>query len=547
MKQPKKFAGKAMLPAVEGLETSKIKVLPHAPEMERLITGALMGDDHTLAEKMMREISFLKREHFFVEADGHIFQAIMELASENSPFDELLVAQKIKQKPATDKVHQNLLEEIGGATTLEKRKREANRKKDWSIFSYARVILQQFYQRDTLEILQKQIEKVWQVEGDNIYELRNDIADSLRAVSESSYLQANTADRDIAEAIDEPDMRRLCGSFIFENTINFLFSSSGNGKSVGAVQIGVSIAKGEGMFKYKLEDSTDKFLLENDATEGLVTGFVDLELSRKQFKKRYTNTEGASYAFGEKFIRISVNRNGRRKKMDKENTIFNDIENFAALHKIKFLIIDNITKLSPESKSDAEVVQRLMERFEYLRDKYGLTLLIIAHTPKRANNTQPVTMHDMSGSAIATDFSDSVFTINTDNNDKRLKYWKQVKSRDEESVHGEENVIRTYMETAENGTFLSFSFQGCGHEREHLEEFMKKEIQDNLIENAIALKIKHPEKGWRTIAQDMNWNQSFVTLKERMIKFANSTGRYEVIFKDKEVFFKAKAQHRSDS
>jgi AAA domain/DnaB-like helicase N terminal domain len=544
----KKFVG-ALPPSVSDENIAVEKQLPSAPAIERLITGALMGDDHALAEKMLRDASFLKTEHFFTKADAFIYQVILELAAENTPLDELMVAQKLKQKPADKNTgFQNQLEQIGGAAALEKRKREAARKHDSSISAYARLVMRYYLQREAIEILTEKLEKLRTAKDDEIYELRNEIADSLRAVSDTSYLQAQEADRDIDEALDEPEMRRLCGTLLWENTVGFLFASSGRGKTVLAVQLAVAISKGKGLFPYKNESGETKYLLENDCTEGLVTGFVDLELSKQQFKKRYSNAQGEKFKFGENFIRISVNRNGRRKRIDKEMTIFNDIENAVAMHKIKFLVIDNITKLSPESKSDVEVIQRLMERFEYLRDKYQLTLLIIAHTPKRNNNTQPVTSYDMAGSAIASDFADSIIAINVDNNDDRLKYIKQVKSRDDEAAYGETNVIRCNMESAENGTFLNFSFIGLGSERDHLEDFMKKENQDVIIEAAIKLKIEHPKKGWRTIAEEINWNQSYVTLSEKMKQYALRTKQYEFQVVDNgQVIFKVKGNRISDT
>ena len=544
----KKFI--SALPNTPSVEDAAQKIqdkIPHAPELERLITGALMGDDHALAEKMLREVSFLKQEHFYTPADQLIFQTIMQLATENIPTDELMVAQKLKQKPSTDKAFVNQLEQCGGAAALEKRKKEANRKKDWTIDSYARIVMRYFLQREAIQLLTEKLISLQNAKDDEIYELRNEIADSLRAVSDTSFLSAQEADKDIDEALEEPEMRRLMGSLLWENTIGFLFASSGRGKTVLAVQMAVAISKGEGCFPYKTEGGDTKYLLENEAAEGKKTGFVDLELSKQQFKKRYSNTEGEKFKFGENFIRISVNRNGRRKRMDREQTIFADIENAVAMHKIQFLVIDNITKLSPDSKSDSEVIQRLMERFEYLRDKYGLTILVIAHTPKRNNNSQPVTSYDMSGSAIASDFADTIIAINVDNNDEKLKYIKQVKSRDEEAIYGESNVIRCNIEASSNGTFLNFNFIGLGHERDHLEEFMKKETQDALIEAAIDYKIKNPEKGWRSIAEAINWNQSFPTLKDKMKKYAQGSNQYEFQEMGDKVIFKAKGSKASDS
>lgn len=500
---------------------------PSAPDIERLITGALMGDDCALAEKMFRDSNFLRPEYFFTAEDRHIFTAIGELVADGKPHDDLMLAQKLRRMSADGRTtHENLLEQIGGVAALEKRKNEAKRKKDYSIEHYARIIYRLHTQREAAEILAKQINRVLSAREDDIFDIRNEIADSLRTTSDTSYLKAQEANRDIEEAGEEAPMRMLMGSLITENTISFLFASPGKGKTILGVQIAEAIARGESMFRFTTDFGTD-FLLKNECTQGMKIGYCDLELSNHQFKKRFTNPiTGATFKLSDNFIRISTNRKGRRKSADKENTIFRDIENAVAMHKIQFLVIDNISKLSPDAKSDGEVMARIMDRFEYLRDKYNLTLLILAHTPKRINMTQPMTFYDMAGSAIAADFADSIFCIGEDATDPHLKYIKQVKDREGEGTYTIDNVIRCTIQPIDQ-TFLSFSYMNCGSERDHLEQFMSRETIDALVEAAILKKAENPMMGWRTVAKEINWNMSENTLKSKMIAFAQNSQQYE--------------------
>lgn len=501
--------------------------MPHAPDIERLVVGALMGDDHALAEKLYREVSFLKPAHFYTPEDRAIYGQIVELVSEGKPFDDLMLAQKLKQAAADGRTaHVNLLEQIGGVAALEKRKIDARRKKEYSIEHYARLLFRYHTQREAIEILTSQLDRVLKAKEDDIFDVRNDIADSLRATSDTSFLRAQEANKDIAEAEEEAPMRMLMGSLIWENTISFLFASTGKGKTIFGVQIAEAIGRGQGLFPYLTQFGTE-YLLHNECTEGLKVGYVDLELSKHQFKKRFTNPLTKEiYKLSDNVIRISTNRNGRRRG-ERENAIFRDIENAVAMHKIKFLVIDNITKLSPEAKSDSKVMAPLMERFEYLRDKFGLTLLILGHTPKRVNLTQPMSNYDMAGSAIAADYCDSMFCIGEDVNDEKLKYIKQVKDRESEGTYGIDNVIRCQIEAAENGTFLSMHYRNCGNERDHLEHFMSRDAQDALIEAAVKKKAENPTMGWRTVAKEINWNLSHDTLRNKMIKYAQDSPQYE--------------------
>ena len=516
------------LPTAQTNTASIAHKMPHAPEIERLVVGALMGDDHALSAKLYREVSFLKADHFYSPEDRAIYGQIIELIAEGKPFDDLMLAQKLKQAAADGRTaHANLLEQIGGVAALEKRKLEARRKKEYSIEHYARLLFRYHTQREAIEILTTQLDRVLKAKEDDIFDVRNDIADSLRATSDTSFLRAQEANKDIAEAEEEAPMRMMMGSLIWENTISFLFASPGKGKTVLAVQISEAIARGKGMFPFTTSLG-EEFLLPNECTDGMKVGYVDLELSKHQFKKRFTNpVTGETYKLSDNFIRISTNRGGRRKSMDKEGTIFRDIENEVASHKIKFLVIDNISKLSPDAKSDGEVMARLMDRFEYLRDKYNLTLLILAHTPKRINLTQPMSLYDMAGSAIAADYSDSMICIGEDITDPKLKYIKQVKDREGEGQFGIENVIRCQIELAENNTFLSMHYRNCGNERDHLEQFMSREAQDALIEAAVKKKSDNPTMGWRTVAEEINWNLSHSTLRTKMIQYAQNSPQYE--------------------
>lgn len=109
----------------------------------------------------------------------------------------------------------------------------------------------------------------------------------------------------------------------------------------------------------------------------------------------------------------------------------------------------------------------LMYKLKQLKKKYGLSLLILAHTPKR-NLHNPLTQNDLAGSKKLFNFTDSVFAIGQSVKDRNIQYLKQLKSRGGEIEYGEENVI--LMERSFSGNYLHFETVGYDSERNHLKE-----------------------------------------------------------------------------
>ena len=61
-----------------------------------------------------------------------------------------------------------------------------------------------------------------------------------------------------------------------------------------------------------------------------------------------------------------------------------------------------------------------------IKNKYGLSLLILAHTPKR-DATKGITKNDLSGSKMLMNFCDSAFAIGESFQKNGLRYLKQIK------------------------------------------------------------------------------------------------------------------------
>ena len=97
-------------------------------------------------------------------------------------------------------------------------------------------------------------------------------------------------------------------------------------------------------------------------------------------------------------------------------------------HNAKILIIDNLTYLKTQATETAKEALPLMKLLKELKGKYDLSILALAHTPKR-NLSNPISKNDLAGSKHLANFTDSIFAIGESSKDKSLRYLKQIKAR----------------------------------------------------------------------------------------------------------------------
>ena len=257
-----------------------------------------------------------------------------------------------------------------------------------------------------------------------------------------------TANRTIAEAAMRPNPRQLYQELWYEGEVCCLFSDSNLGKSIYAVQMADTIA------------TLRPVLL------------VDCELTDKQFQMRYTDIDtGVMHIFPELLYRAEINPNTLDVK-DYETKIFHHIEAAAQHMKCNIIIIDNLTYLCNSSDKGVDAGLFMMKLMN-LKKKYGWSLLIIAHTPKRSLMS-PITQNDLAGSKKLYNFFDSVFAIGKSAKDSRLRYVKQLKVRAGEFRYDSSNVIVYEIEKTDG--FVHFEFKEFSTEKEHLKERTEKEI-----------------------------------------------------------------------
>lgn len=305
-----------------------------------------------------------------------------------------------------------------------------------------------------------------------IEEIKNDAEQLIKQGNEAKenkgLFTVKTASRWIEQAKTRPIPKMLFGEFWFEGELCILFADTNLGKSILAVQIGNSISKGEQIRGFNLETQKQPIL------------YFDFELSDKQFENRYSIKFEQHYSFDNNFIRVEINPDA----IIPEAQTFEDYLNYSLERSItetnaKVLIIDNLTYLKNETEKAKDALP-LMKHLKALKNKYGLSILALAHTPKR-DLSKPITRNDLQGSKMLINFCDSSFSIGESNTDKSLRYIKQIKQRNTEQIYDAENVCICQIDKPFN--FLQFEFVDFGTEREHLKQISESDKTE--IENSI--------------------------------------------------------------
>jgi len=277
-----------------------------------------------------------------------------------------------------------------------------------------------------------------------------------------------------------------------EGEICILFADSGLGKSILSIQIADSISAGIPIPGFKKTSKAQKVVC------------FDLELTKKQFEKRYSQDYTNHYIFSPDFYRVEINPDA----FPPEGMSFQEYLN-ASLEQViretgaKVVIVDNLTYLRDDTERAKDALP-LMKQLKQLKSRYGLSILALAHTPKR-DNTRPISSNDLAGSRNLYNFTDSCFAIGSSEKDSTIRYIKQLKPRSTELMYGADNVIVCQIIKPDN--FLKFEFICYGHEAEHLKQLTDEDRQERQQE-AIDLHSKGVPN--REIARQMGVSEGAV-------------------------------------
>ncbi|MBP6610147.1 MAG: AAA family ATPase [Paludibacter sp.] len=351
-----------------------------------------------------------------------------------------------------------------------------------------------------VDCLQSEIQSVIKCSSVNKANLNSDIG----------LFKVQSANDWIEQAKARPIPKMLFSEFWHEGEICILFADTNLGKSILAVQIADSVSKGYPIAGFKLEAETQKVL------------YFDFELTDKQFQNRYSVDYENPYLFSNNLFRVEINTDSEiHEGISFEDYLNQSIEQALVKTNARCLVIDNLTYLSAETEK-AKNALPLMKHLKALKNKYNLSLLILAHTPKR-DLSKPITRNDLQGSKMLINFCDSCFSIGESSTDKSIRYLKMIKARNTEIVYDADNVIECHICKPDN--FLKFEMLNFARESLHLKEIKDKE-KDDIENQVVQLLLEKPNITAYTIAKelctDMTKFNSFKVKINRIVNKHNS-------------------------
>lgn len=290
---------------------------------------------------------------------------------------------------------------------------------------------------------------------------------------EDELFTIRTANTWMQQANLRPVPKMLFGKFWYQGELCILFADSNLGKSILAVQIANAISIGQSM---------EPFICEAEAQPVL---YCDFELTDKQFEARYSIDYRDHYQFSSNFYRAELNPDNDMPPgfKDYDEYLSACLERSIVQTGSKVIVIDNLTYLRGENEKAKDALP-LMKHLKALKNRYGLSILALAHTPKRDLSLE-ITRNDLQGSKMLMNFCDSAFTIGESVLGKSLRYLKQIKQRNTNQVYGSGNVC--VCEINKPGNFLQYQFSGHGVESDHLRK-PKRSGQAEYTDDVMALR-----------------------------------------------------------
>ncbi len=279
------------------------------------------------------------------------------------------------------------------------------------------------------------------------------------------------------------NQKNIFGDLLTEGDLTILFGRSNVGKSFLSYQIAEAVATGVNVLNImdieplRNYGETKHNNLNNETSAQKVL-YVDFEATIEKDYIRYSNKdlrrankEVLPFQFSSNFLTAFPN-----KLTIVDNLLFIDaIELEIIKTEVKVVIIDNLSAISQDNEKSGQAV-KLMNRIKDLQRKHKLSMLLMAHTPKIFSG-EPIISNNLQGSSNLFNLADSVFAINTTTTDDSIRYIKQLKSRYNEIIYNQDNVIAVKFDLRMDG-LKGFSFLGYESESELLKSMDKATKQD---------------------------------------------------------------------
>jgi RecA-family ATPase len=476
-------------------------VPPHAPEIEEAILGAIISSGNEVrstkglqSSPVLHTVkSYIPHErYFYLENNQLIYKTILAMDANHLAVDQLTLTQYMRQNMTIDT--------IGGAVyliSLSDKVATTSHVETW-----ARIVFEKYQERELIRTCSESIKNLFEHKGD-VFAIAENLNKASRINSPNSLLRTSTMDADIVSGAMEKPKRRIIGDLIREREVSILFSDEKTGKTILALQFAIAAAQGNSLF-----GSPELFPNE---TEPMKVQIFDFEMENRELYDRYSDPNtGESFAFGDNVIRTIMNPECFDLRAAPERMIA-AVEAEIEKHKPKFVIIDNITWLVKES-TDADIAAEFMGKMLQLQRRYELSVLVIAHTPKR-NTSEPLESRNLAGSKNLVNFCKNLIGVAASKKDKPIRYIKHIFSRNSPVIFDEQNVIECGIEKEPGSTLLKWNFIGFNKEVEHLTIPEQEYTEDQILE--MVFNRRNKNMSYEQIRKDLSlpWHKTTIIRK----------------------------------
>jgi replicative DNA helicase len=476
------------------------KLPPQAIEIEEAVLGACLIEKEAFAKAYDVLAGF--SNPFYTDAHNIIWRSMVNLNEKYETIDRLTVFAEIQRMLKTDSIGGNpfrlieLTEKVSSSFHIE---------------SHSRILLQTHLRRRLLHLGIRLVQNAYDPSTELFEMIDEHIYCVQKLIEFNTTLKGYSMPTVLKMAEKATTKSFLMGSLIKVEDIAILFSGPENGKSILGIQMADKISRGESLFGGVLRNECDP--------KKVV--YFDFELTLSDYKNRYMDAAGNKYPFLDDGSFIRVGNDEERPKTfaeiasNMERILSRNIE----LHRPEVVFIDNITAMSNGSTADAEVVKKVMDLLLILKKRYKLTIIVLAHTPKRYDMSKTLGIEDLAGSALLAAYADSIIVIGRSKMGNNVKYIKHIKVRSGTKIHDELNVIQVVIE--KEGAFLQMKTleEPTGREWDHLTAKTDIMLDEKIINEMVEL--KNQGKSIRQIKEELGLHISRVYIAQ-LIKNAQA-------------------------
>ncbi len=234
--------------------------------------------------------------------------------------------------------------------------------------------------------------------------------------------------------------RPLFGDMWLTGELAVMFAEAGCGKSLLAVQIAHSIARGAAFKPMDAKPRRQKVV------------YVDLESTHEQFCSRYRHDDGFKpYKFPDNFVHARLT--------DVEEPGVSDIEAVIEATGAKVLVIDNLAHLMKGHSSNEAA--RLMRELRRLCRRDGISILLLVHSPP-ATLRRGIEARDLPFAGVISALADNVFAVGRVGAAASERYIKHLRPGAAAHVFGAAHV--PWFRIRKRANFTYFEFRGFARE-----------------------------------------------------------------------------------